>query len=198
MHLFQVRSNLGLISSTEENAGLHAVWREGGNLPAVCNRCDTTKASWKSGWEETTSFLLGRSRSRWNSFFHLPSYFYVPLWRRPQSAEQMWMRLWWKGNSNRVNPYSFTHRDHPLLVPGSVGRESDLWHSSEAFLLLLFLLLLTCFSSLARSLNLTDKDLRRRLTWEILSLAMGTFAWIAKAPHQEQEEKVSQFLHAPW
>lgn len=76
------------------------------------------------------------------SFFHLPSYFYVPLWRRPRSAEQMWMKLWWKGNSNRVNPYSFTHRDHPLLVPGSVGRESDLWHSSEAFLLLLFFLLL--------------------------------------------------------
>jgi len=116
----------------------------------------------------------------------------------------MWTRLWWKQNSNRAKSYSFTHWEHPLLAPGPVWRESNLWHSSGAFLLLLLLFLLflvllffllTCFSSLARPLHLTDNDLKRRLTWEIPSLAMGTFAWIAKAPHEEQNGKNSQLLH---
>lgn len=38
------------------------------------------------------------------SFFHLPSNFHKPLWRNPQSAEQMWTRMWWKGNPIDQNP----------------------------------------------------------------------------------------------
>lgn len=60
------------------------------------------------------------------SFFHLPPSSCTPLWRHPQAAEQMCMRLWWKGISNRANPYSFMHKEHSLLFPDPVGYESAL------------------------------------------------------------------------
>lgn len=166
MHMSQIRSNLGLMSSVAESTWACAVfkstaaWRKGGIFPAICNGYDTTKARGKSDRKETTSFLSGSSRSRWNSIFLPPAF----LFYMPRGTEQIWTRLWWKGNSNRAKPYSFTHRQHPLLGPGPVQRKSGLRQSSGGFFLLLLFLLLICFSSLARPLSLTGKDLRRRLT----------------------------------
>lgn len=153
MQLFQLRWNLGLISSTAQSSELCAVFestgvlRERGNFSAIHDRWGSAKTRWKSGWEETTSFLLGSSRSRWNCIFLPPAFLFS--WASVEEPSKCWTNV----NKDVVEGKSKYTKIliHPLMVCGPVERALDLQNRSGAFLLLFILFLLRTTLAVSQS-----------------------------------------------